>query len=60
VVHLEPSSSFGTLNEDFQSYHADYFFNGIVGVTSLDPTLVPLVQAWASLPDVVFGAEHSC
>jgi hypothetical protein len=49
VAHLEPTSSFGTPNEDSQSYHVDCFLDGIVGITSLGPILVSLVRSLGDL-----------
>jgi hypothetical protein len=37
------------LNENFQLYHMDFFFEGIVGVTPLNPILTPLIQSLGNL-----------
>jgi hypothetical protein len=56
----------GTLNGNFQPYHVDFFFDGILGANSLSPILIPLVSSLGDLlfervlPGLFSDIEPSC
>jgi hypothetical protein len=66
VSHLEPTSSFGTSNEDFQSYHVgllprwnceSHLLGSYPGTSC---SMLRRSITWASLSDIVSGVAHSC